>query len=144
MLSWYQDAVLESNSGSIFVLENDESTSWFKRLFLAFGGCVEGFKFCVLVLFVDRTFGKSIYKGQILTAIAKDGDQGKCFIDVNNFNFFLIIWVKKFLFIDISSVYSTLLVTHIVKESFLLMSIMYFLIDYLLILYKQYGFYWCH
>jgi hypothetical protein len=79
MLAWYQESVLESNPGSIFVLEKDACTNRFNRIFLAFYGCVEGFKYCVPVLFVDGTFGKSIYKGQILTAIAKDGDQGKGF-----------------------------------------------------------------
>jgi hypothetical protein len=79
MLCWYQQAVMESNPGSMFVLEKNASTSRFERLFLAFHGCIEGFKFCVPVLFVDGTFGKSIYKGQILTAIAKDGDQGTTF-----------------------------------------------------------------
>ena len=94
MLAWYQESVLESNPGSIFVLEKDESTNRFNRLFLAFYGCVEGFKYCVPVLFVDGTFGKSMYKGQILTAIAKDGDQGKCFL-LMSIIFFLVDYLSE-------------------------------------------------
>ncbi|XP_024163788.1 uncharacterized protein LOC112170696 [Rosa chinensis] len=56
-LSWYKEAVLH-------------------RLFVAYGGCVEGFQFCLPVLYVDGTFGKSISKGQILSATGRNGNQG--------------------------------------------------------------------
>ncbi|XP_062028709.1 uncharacterized protein LOC133744654 [Rosa rugosa] len=75
-LSWYKEAVLESNPGSSFVLEVDPSTNRFLRLFVAYGGCIEGFQFCLPVLYVDGTFGKSIYKGQILSATGRNGNQG--------------------------------------------------------------------
>ncbi|KAM5587616.1 hypothetical protein ABKV19_006184 [Rosa sericea] len=75
-LSWYKEAVLESNPGSSFVLEVDPSTNRFHRLFVAYGGCIEGFQFCLPVLYVDGTFGKSIYKGQILAATGRNGNQG--------------------------------------------------------------------
>ncbi|KAM5554425.1 hypothetical protein ABKV19_022683 [Rosa sericea] len=75
-LSWYKEAVLQSNPGSSFVLEVDPSTNRFQRLFVAYGGCVEGFQFCLPVLYVDETFGKSIYKGQILSATGRDGNLG--------------------------------------------------------------------
>ncbi|KAM5554249.1 hypothetical protein ABKV19_022565 [Rosa sericea] len=75
-LSWYKEAVLQSNPGSSFVLEVDPSTNHFQRLFVAYGGCVEGFQFCLPVLYVDGPFGKSIYKGQILSATGRNGNQG--------------------------------------------------------------------
>ncbi|XP_024163994.1 uncharacterized protein LOC112170964 [Rosa chinensis] len=75
-LSWYKEAVLESNPGSYFVLEVDPSTNRFHRLFVAYGGCIEGFQFCLPVLYVDGTFGKSIYKGHILSATGRNGNQG--------------------------------------------------------------------
>ncbi|XP_062026302.1 uncharacterized protein LOC133742629 isoform X2 [Rosa rugosa] len=75
-LSWYKEAVLQSNPGSSFVLEVEPSTNRFQRLFVAYGGCVEGFQFCLPVLYVDGTFGKSIYKGQILSATGRNGNQG--------------------------------------------------------------------
>ncbi|XP_024178563.1 uncharacterized protein LOC112184530 [Rosa chinensis] len=83
-LSWYKEAVLESNPGSSFVLEVDPSTNRFHRLFVAYGGCIEGFQFCLSVLYVDETFGKSIYKGFYPLAI--------CFCDSEteaNWTFFL-------------------------------------------------------
>ncbi|XP_024172056.1 uncharacterized protein LOC112178077 [Rosa chinensis] len=75
-LSWYKEAVLQSNPSSSFVLEVEPSSNRFQRLFVAYGGCVEGFKFCLPVLYVDGTFGKSIYKGQILSATRRNGNQG--------------------------------------------------------------------
>nr|XP_011465817.1 PREDICTED: uncharacterized protein LOC105351915 [Fragaria vesca subsp. vesca] len=76
MLSWYKDAVLETNPGSFFVLEVEENTNRFQRVFVAYGGQVKGFKFSLPVLYVDGTFGKSIYKGQILSATGRNGDKG--------------------------------------------------------------------
>ncbi|XP_061993537.1 uncharacterized protein LOC133711424 [Rosa rugosa] len=75
-LTWYRDAVFETNPGSSFVLEVDPSSNRFQRLFLAYAGCVKGFEFCLPVLFVDGTFGKSVYKGQILCATGKNGNHG--------------------------------------------------------------------
>ncbi|XP_062014113.1 uncharacterized protein LOC133730564 [Rosa rugosa] len=72
--------------------------SWYKeaRLFVAYGGCVEGFQLCLSVLYVDGTFGKSIYKGHILSATGRNGNQGFyplaiCFCDsetYTNWTFF--------------------------------------------------------
>ncbi|XP_024178103.2 uncharacterized protein LOC112184036 [Rosa chinensis] len=76
MLTWYRDAVMESNPGSCFILECDESTGRFQRLFLCFGGVIEGFKSCIPLLFVDGAHLKSKYKGQLLSATGKDGNQG--------------------------------------------------------------------
>ncbi|XP_024199871.1 uncharacterized protein LOC112203081 [Rosa chinensis] len=75
-LSWYKKAVLQSNPSSSFVLEVEPSTNRFQRLFVAYGGCVEGFQLCLPVLYVDGTFGKSIYKGQILSTTGRNGNQG--------------------------------------------------------------------
>ncbi|KAL6184527.1 hypothetical protein ACLB2K_045928 [Fragaria x ananassa] len=74
--NWYKDAILETNLGSSFVLEVKENTNRFQRVFVAYGGQVEGFKFSLPVLYVDGTFGKSIYKGQILSATGRNGDKG--------------------------------------------------------------------
>ncbi|XP_024163890.1 uncharacterized protein LOC112170833 [Rosa chinensis] len=56
MLTWYREAVF--------------------RLFLAYAGCIQGFEFCLPVLYVDGTFGKSVYKGQILCSTGKNGNHG--------------------------------------------------------------------
>ncbi|XP_024199864.1 uncharacterized protein LOC112203075 [Rosa chinensis] len=45
--------------------------SWYKEAVLQ-----KGFQFCLPVLYVDGTFDKSIYKGQILSATGRNGNQG--------------------------------------------------------------------
>ena len=75
-LRWYIDVALSNNPGSKFVLEYVEGTGRFKRLFVAFNACIEGFKYCRPMLFVDGTFLKGRYKGHLLAATAKDGNQG--------------------------------------------------------------------
>ncbi|KAL6218126.1 hypothetical protein ACLB2K_011343 [Fragaria x ananassa] len=86
MLSWFREAVLETNPGSSVVLEVDESTERFKRVFVSYAGQIQGFKFSLPVLYVDGAFGKSKYKGQILTATGRNGNKGffplaLCFCD---------------------------------------------------------------
>ncbi|KAL6183331.1 hypothetical protein ACLB2K_044742 [Fragaria x ananassa] len=76
MLSWFKEAVLETNLGSSVVLEVDESTERFKRVFVAYAGQIQGFKFSLPVLYVDGAFGKSKYKGQILAATGRNGNKG--------------------------------------------------------------------
>nr|XP_004295029.2 PREDICTED: uncharacterized protein LOC101291507 isoform X1 [Fragaria vesca subsp. vesca] len=86
MLSWFREAVLETNPGSSVVLEVDESTERFKRVFVAHAGQIQGFKFSLPVLYVDGALGKSKYKGQILAATGRNGNKGffplaLCFCD---------------------------------------------------------------
>ena len=45
-----------------------------QRAFFAFGPCVNAFRHCRPILCVDGTFLTGKYKGQILTAIAMDGN----------------------------------------------------------------------
>ncbi|KAL6218604.1 hypothetical protein ACLB2K_011814 [Fragaria x ananassa] len=77
MLSWFREAVLETNLGSSVVFEVDESTERFKRVFVAYAGQIQGFKFSLPVLYVDGAFRKSKYKGQILATTGRNGN--KCF-----------------------------------------------------------------
>lgn len=76
-LNWFRDAVMETNPGSYFEIEVDPSSNRFRRLFLAYGGCISGFRFCLPILYLDGTFGKSVYKGQILAATGRNGNKGK-------------------------------------------------------------------
>ncbi|KAI5328405.1 hypothetical protein L3X38_027802 [Prunus dulcis] len=48
----------------------------FRRVFVSFGGCIAGFQYCIPLLFIDVTFLKSKYKGQLLCASGKNGNQG--------------------------------------------------------------------
>ncbi|KAL7194959.1 hypothetical protein ACSBR1_035214 [Camellia fascicularis] len=60
----------------MFELDVNESSGCFQRLFVAFHGCLYGFQFCRPLLFVDGTFLKGRYKGHLLEATSKDGNQG--------------------------------------------------------------------
>ncbi|XP_028087434.1 uncharacterized protein LOC114288146 [Camellia sinensis] len=71
-LRWYLETAMRTNPGSVFELDVDESSGCFRRLFVAFHGCLYGFQFCRPLLFVDGTF----LKGHLLAATSKDGNQG--------------------------------------------------------------------
>ena len=75
-LRWYLETAMRTNPGSVFELDVDESSGCFRRLFVAFHGCLYGFQFCRPLLFVDGTFLKGRYKGHLLAATSKDGNQG--------------------------------------------------------------------
>ncbi|XP_028096652.1 uncharacterized protein LOC114296548 [Camellia sinensis] len=67
---------MRMNPGSVFELDVDESSGCFRRLFVAFHGCLYVFQFCRPLLFVDGTFLKGRYKGHLLAATSKDDNQG--------------------------------------------------------------------
>ncbi|XP_028070249.1 uncharacterized protein LOC114272729 [Camellia sinensis] len=46
------------------------------RYFISFHACIDGFNHCRPLLFLDRTFLKGKFKGNLLAATAKDGNQG--------------------------------------------------------------------
>ena len=67
--------VTETNPDSVFSIEQEERR--FKRLFVSYGACIQGFlKGCRPLLFLDGTFLKDRYKGILLGATAYDGNQG--------------------------------------------------------------------
>ncbi|KAL7202607.1 hypothetical protein ACSBR1_034135 [Camellia fascicularis] len=72
-LRWYLETAMRTNPESVFELDMDESSGCFRRLFVAFHGCLYGFQFCRPLLFVDGTFLKGRYKGHLLAATSKDG-----------------------------------------------------------------------
>ncbi|KAL7257371.1 hypothetical protein ACSBR1_003638 [Camellia fascicularis] len=75
-LRWYLETGMRTNPGSVFELDVDESSGCFRRLFVAFHGYLYGFQFCRPLLFVDGTFLKGRYKGHLLAATSKNGNQG--------------------------------------------------------------------
>ncbi|XP_028113755.1 uncharacterized protein LOC114311789 [Camellia sinensis] len=68
---------LRTNLGSVFELDVYESSGCFRRLFVAFHGCLYGFQFCRSLLFVDCTFLKGRYNGHLIAVTSKDGNQGR-------------------------------------------------------------------
>ncbi|XP_028075710.1 uncharacterized protein LOC114277948 [Camellia sinensis] len=75
-LRWYSDAVMENNPHSYINLDFDQQTGRFVRYFIAFRACIDGFNGCRPLLFLDGTFLKGRFKGTLLAATAKDGNQG--------------------------------------------------------------------
>lgn len=75
-LVWYCESVMQTNSDSRIVLECDPETYRFQRMFVCYGGCIKGFGSCRPILFIDATFVKNKYKGQLIGATAKDANQG--------------------------------------------------------------------
>ncbi|KAL7228433.1 hypothetical protein ACSBR2_007196 [Camellia fascicularis] len=76
-LWWYSNAVIEYNLGSYFNLDFDTSnTRRFNRLFISFKAYIDGFNQCRPLLFLDGTFLKGRFKGNLLATTAKDGNTG--------------------------------------------------------------------
>ncbi|KAL2498884.1 SWIM-type domain-containing protein [Abeliophyllum distichum] len=75
-LHWYIEAARSFNHGSHIDLEVDQVSKRFQRLFVSYHECIHGFNHCRLVLFIDGTFLKGRFKGNLLSATAKNGNQG--------------------------------------------------------------------
>ena len=67
---------METNPGSVYEIKADPDTNQFERFFIAFNDCLEGFQHCRPMIFIDATSLKGRYKGQLLSATRKDGDNG--------------------------------------------------------------------
>lgn len=85
----YCKAVEESNPNSYCILECHPVTNQFRRIFMCFGGCAAGFKCCRPLLFIDATHIKNKYKGQLLGATGKNGNEG----DSDSFSFSFHLYV---------------------------------------------------
>ncbi|OVA07405.1 hypothetical protein BVC80_8825g13 [Macleaya cordata] len=72
---WYTNALRRTNPGSHIVLEVDPAIKVFKRLFICFGACIFGVRYCRPVIFLDGTFLKTKFKGCLMGATAKNGNQ---------------------------------------------------------------------
>ncbi|KAL7163418.1 hypothetical protein ACSBR2_039510 [Camellia fascicularis] len=64
------------NPGSYIKFEYDDHTHCFTRYFISFKACIDGFNHCHPLLFLDATFQKGRFKGFLLAATTKDGNQG--------------------------------------------------------------------
>ncbi|KAL8506715.1 hypothetical protein ACS0TY_017566 [Phlomoides rotata] len=75
-LRWYCSVISSTNPGSVVALEHNNDTQHFECVFISFNTCIEGFKSCRPMPFVDGTFMKGRAKGTLLAATVKDGDNG--------------------------------------------------------------------
>ena len=78
-LRWYVATARMTNPDSIIELDVDADNGRFRRLFVSFFGCINGFQFGRPLLFLDGTFLKGRYKGILLGATSKDANQGNMF-----------------------------------------------------------------
>ncbi|XP_028056777.1 uncharacterized protein LOC114260788 [Camellia sinensis] len=88
-LRWYVDVAKSCNPGSYIEFEYDDDTKRFNRLFVSFHGSISGFDYYRPLLFLDGTFLKGRFRGNLLAATGKDGNQGffpVCFAVVGSEN----------------------------------------------------------
>ncbi|KAL7233155.1 hypothetical protein ACSBR1_016901 [Camellia fascicularis] len=78
-LQWYNNAVMDNNRGSYINIDYNEQNHRFERIFISFKACIDGFNPCHPLLFLDGTFLKGKFKGNLLMASVKDGNQGWSF-----------------------------------------------------------------
>ncbi|KAL7217454.1 hypothetical protein ACSBR1_029195 [Camellia fascicularis] len=78
-LRWYADAVMQYNPGSYVNLDFEQSTGRFKRFFISFKSCIDGFNHIRPLLFLDSTFLKGKFKGNLLAAAGKDDNKDQFF-----------------------------------------------------------------
>ncbi|KAL7174163.1 hypothetical protein ACSBR2_033421 [Camellia fascicularis] len=74
-LRWYADAVMHYNPGTYVNLDFEQSTDRFKRFFISFKACIDGFNHICPLLFLDGTFLKGRFKGNLLATTRKDGNK---------------------------------------------------------------------
>ncbi|XP_028124405.1 uncharacterized protein LOC114321440 [Camellia sinensis] len=75
-LRWYHEAVMQYNPGNYVEINYDEHNYRFRHFFISFKAYIDGFRHCRPLLFLDGTFLKGRFKGFLLAATAKDGNQG--------------------------------------------------------------------
>ena len=89
-LRWYVDAAMNSNPDSCLSIEYNSDSGRFKRIFIALHACIEGFKHCRPLIFLDGMFLKSRYKGNLLEETGKNVNQGVYISIILNIDFYLI------------------------------------------------------
>ncbi|XP_026399942.1 uncharacterized protein LOC113295825 [Papaver somniferum] len=75
-LVWYVEAIKATNPGSYINFEYDKETKCFKRLFICFVACIEGYRFVHPMLYCDATFLTGRFKGTLMAATGVNGNQG--------------------------------------------------------------------
>ncbi|XP_026417125.1 uncharacterized protein LOC113312597 [Papaver somniferum] len=73
---WYKYAIKQYNPGSVVNFEYDSVTRRFKRFFIDFEAPITGFNnYCRPMLFIDCTFLTGKFKGGLMVACGKTGNQ---------------------------------------------------------------------
>ncbi|XP_014503221.1 uncharacterized protein LOC106763564 [Vigna radiata var. radiata] len=76
----YANELLRSNPGSTVKVhvEPNEETRIFKRLYVCLKACKDNFVSCRPIIGLDGSFLKGKYGGELLTAVARDGNDQMC------------------------------------------------------------------
>ncbi|PIA57256.1 hypothetical protein AQUCO_00600177v1 [Aquilegia coerulea] len=72
----YMKTLKESDPGGHMVLEIDEKTRKFNRLFIAFEACIYRFTYCRPLLLIDACHLKTKFKGCMMAATGRNVDDG--------------------------------------------------------------------
>ncbi|KAF9626711.1 hypothetical protein IFM89_038885 [Coptis chinensis] len=75
-LVWYTEELTRRHPRNCVDQINKE-TCKFERVFIAVEACIHGFKYCRPMVYLDGTFLGTKYKGCLMVATVKNGDQGK-------------------------------------------------------------------
>ncbi|XP_028080857.1 uncharacterized protein LOC114282111 [Camellia sinensis] len=67
---------MQYNPRNYVNLDFEQSTGRFKGFFISFKSCIDGFNHIRTLLFLDGTFLKERFKGNLLAARGKDGNKG--------------------------------------------------------------------
>ncbi|XP_047173523.1 uncharacterized protein LOC124841314 [Vigna umbellata] len=76
----YANELLRANPGSTIKLkvEPNEDNRIFKRMYVCLKGCKDNFVSCRPIIGLDGCFLKEKYGGELLTAVARDGNEQMC------------------------------------------------------------------
>ncbi|XP_026410219.1 uncharacterized protein LOC113305387 [Papaver somniferum] len=75
-LVWWVNSLKETNPGSCVDFQFNDATQTFERLFIAIGACIEGYRLCRPMIFVDATFLTGRFRGTLMDATCLNGNQG--------------------------------------------------------------------
>ncbi|XP_026458450.1 protein FAR1-RELATED SEQUENCE 6-like [Papaver somniferum] len=75
-LVWWVNSLKETNPGSYVDFQLNDATQTFERLFIAIGACIEGYRLCRPMTFVDATFLTGRFRGNLMAATCLNGNQG--------------------------------------------------------------------
>ncbi|XP_026426483.1 uncharacterized protein LOC113322558 [Papaver somniferum] len=75
-LVWWVNSLKETNPGSYEDFQFNHATQTFERLFIAIGACIEGYRLCRPMIFVDATFLTGRFRGTLMAATCLNGNQG--------------------------------------------------------------------
>ncbi|XP_026428391.1 uncharacterized protein LOC113324284 [Papaver somniferum] len=74
-LVWWVNTLKEINPGSHIDFDYNDADNRFEKLFISFGACIEGYKLCRPMIFVDVTFLTGPFKRGLMATTCLNGDQ---------------------------------------------------------------------